>query len=253
MLDEPRPPLPAAPDGRPPAQPVQVPVDASRLSSTYTNFFRASGGVEELFLDFGLDVQQITPAGPVPIRLTRQLVMNYYTAKKLMHFLQWAVSRHESQFGVLELDLQHRLRQALHTAPTTNAPASCPAGLVLGRQPPDAVTTLSSETPLHFPARCRTTKALILSLARLNSDTRVTTTTPLPPAETPLWALASCRFPALSTATTWKSEAPRLSWVRAKDTTTLVRPMALSSMGTIVNPPLPLTPVPETAPPAKFS
>jgi len=101
MPDEPRPAQPAS---------AQVPVDASALSSAYTNFFRASGSADELFLDFGLSIQQMTPGGPAPIRLTQQLVMNYYTAKKLMQFLQWAVNRHEAQFGTLELDPQQRQR-----------------------------------------------------------------------------------------------------------------------------------------------
>jgi len=98
-------------EGRPASsQAAQVPVDASAMTSAYTNFFRASGSAEELFLDFGLSLQQMTPTGPAPVRLTQQLVMNYYTAKKLMQFLQWAINRHESQFGVLELDPQQRQR-----------------------------------------------------------------------------------------------------------------------------------------------
>jgi hypothetical protein len=36
--------------------------------------------------------------------------MNFYTAKRLMNALNFAVSRHESTFGLLELDFQRRAR-----------------------------------------------------------------------------------------------------------------------------------------------
>jgi len=121
MPDEPRSAPSAGGEGRAPAQSAQVPVDASGLSSAYTNFFRASGSAEELVLDFGLNVQQATTA-PVPIRLTQQLVMNYYTAKKLLQFLQWAVGRHENQFGVLELDPQRRQRPGFRAGPGGSVP-----------------------------------------------------------------------------------------------------------------------------------
>ncbi|HEV3261588.1 MAG TPA: DUF3467 domain-containing protein [Gemmataceae bacterium] len=123
MPDEAKSVQPAGSDGRAPSpQSVQVPVDTSAMSSAYTNFFRASGSAEELFLDFGVNIQQSTPTGPVPIRLTQQLVMSFYTAKKLMQFLQWAVNRHESQFGVLELDPQHRQRPGLRAGPGGKSP-----------------------------------------------------------------------------------------------------------------------------------
>ena len=40
--------------------------------------------------------------------------MNFYTAKRLLNALHYAVSRHENFFGALEVDIQRRLRpQAL--------------------------------------------------------------------------------------------------------------------------------------------
>jgi hypothetical protein len=94
-----------------PAQPQapQFTVDATGLLSTYTNWYRVTGTPEELVIDFGLNPQM----GQVPteaIKLNTRLVMNFYTAKRLLNALQFAVQRHESFFGVVEVDVQKRVR-----------------------------------------------------------------------------------------------------------------------------------------------
>jgi hypothetical protein len=101
---------------------VQVPIDGSDLSQAYTNFFRVTGTPEELVLDFGLNTQQMTPTGPDPVKLTHRLVLSFYTAKRLLNALQWAVNRYENNFGVLETDFQKRIRAPLRpgaSIPTT--------------------------------------------------------------------------------------------------------------------------------------
>ncbi len=92
-------------------QPVQIPVDTEHMMLTYANFFRVTGTPEELVLDFGLNTQQLTPAGtPEAVKLQQRLVMSFYTAKRLLAALQWAVGRYEGNFGILETDFQKRLR-----------------------------------------------------------------------------------------------------------------------------------------------
>ncbi len=94
-----------------PQQPPQFNVDTSQLSTVYANFCRVTGTPEELVLDFGLNTQQVTPAGtPEAVKLMQRLVMSFYTAKRLLNALQWAVSRYEGNFGVLETDFQKRIR-----------------------------------------------------------------------------------------------------------------------------------------------
>ena|SRR5437868_11178409 len=115
MADESKPATetPTTPQQPQPQQqaPVQIPVDIEHMVSTYANFFRVTGTPEELVLDFGLNTQQVTPSGtPEAVRLTQRLVMSFYTAKRLLNALQWAVSRYEGNFGVLETDFQKRLR-----------------------------------------------------------------------------------------------------------------------------------------------
>src|SRR3954454_3536436 len=116
MPDDPKTPAdnPGAAQPQQQAQPVQIPVDIEHMVSTYANFFRVTGTPEELVLDFGLNTQQVTPAGtPEAVRLTQRLTMSFYTAKRLLNALQWAVSRYESNFGVLETDFQKRMRPTL--------------------------------------------------------------------------------------------------------------------------------------------
>ena len=98
---------PAAEDAR---MQQQVPVEASGLAAAYANFFRVTGTPEELVLDFGLNTQQMTTTGPEAVKLSHRLVLSFYTAKRLLGALQWAVNRYENNFGVLETDFQKRTR-----------------------------------------------------------------------------------------------------------------------------------------------
>lgn len=119
MADDPKPPMQPSEGAQ--QQPVQIPVDADNLLATYANFFRVTGTPEELVLDFGLNTQQVTPSGqPEAVKLTQRLTMSFYTAKRLLNALQWAVSRYETNFGVLETDFQKRMR----TPPGTRPPGS---------------------------------------------------------------------------------------------------------------------------------
>src|SRR5437870_12373330 len=114
MPDEPKkgPGLEGQPQQQPQAQPQPTPfsVDMSGLSTSYANFARVTGTPEELVLDFGLNTQ-MTPVPTEPVKLTHRLVMNYFTAKRLLGALHMAVQQHENSYGVLETDVQKRVRQ----------------------------------------------------------------------------------------------------------------------------------------------
>ncbi len=94
---------------RQPQAAPQFSVDTSQLSTLYTNFCHVTSLPEELVLDFGLNTQ-MTPAPNQPIRLSHRLVLNYFTAKRLLQGLHMAVSRFEQNFGNLEMDVQKRVR-----------------------------------------------------------------------------------------------------------------------------------------------
>jgi hypothetical protein len=112
MGDESRRPPGAPPIPAPEAQPgvpPQFSVDTSHLASAYANFCRVTGTPEELVLDFGLNTQ-MTPNPAEAVKLIHRVVMNYFTAKRLLGALHMAVQQHENAYGVLETDIQKRMR-----------------------------------------------------------------------------------------------------------------------------------------------
>ncbi len=91
---------------QPQRQPVQV--DASKARAAYANFCRVTGTPEELIIDFGLNTQPMgVPAEPIEV--TDRVVMNYFTAKRMLSALSMSLQRHEAAFGVLETDVQKRV------------------------------------------------------------------------------------------------------------------------------------------------
>ena len=103
---------PAAPAAAAPAQQqqqYQIEVDDSHVNACYANFCRVTGSPEELIIDFGLNPQPMgVPKNPIGV--TQRIIVNYFTAKRLLAALSMSVQRHESVFGVLETDVQKRLK-----------------------------------------------------------------------------------------------------------------------------------------------
>src|SRR5262249_5739671 len=111
MADEMKPVPPAGTEGQQAQQVPQFNVDTTTLSAAYANFCRVTGTPEELVLDFGLNTQ-MSPVPSEPVKLTHRLVMNYFTAKRLLGALHMAVQQHENVYGVLETDIQKRVQRS---------------------------------------------------------------------------------------------------------------------------------------------
>lgn len=88
--------------------PKTVAVNDSDSVCSYANFCRVTGSPEELIIDFGLNAQ---PMGnnDQPVDVTQRIVLNFYTAKRLLHALHVSVQRHEKVFGNIETDIQKRV------------------------------------------------------------------------------------------------------------------------------------------------
>ena len=89
---------------------TKVNVDDSNAIACYANFCRVSSTPEELILDLGLNPQ---PMGlnEVTINVSQRIIMNHFTAKRLLSALSMALQRHEQAFGVLETDVRKRVKQ----------------------------------------------------------------------------------------------------------------------------------------------
>jgi hypothetical protein len=85
-----------------------IDVTDAKCIATYANFCRVTGTPEELIVDFGLN-KNMNPHPGEPIEIAQRIIVNFYTAKRLLAALHMAVQRHEGAFGVLETDVQKRV------------------------------------------------------------------------------------------------------------------------------------------------
>lgn len=86
----------------------QIRLDDRNATSSYANFCRVTGSPEELIVDFGMNAQP-TNNSSQPIEISQRVVMNFFTAKRLLHALHVSVQRHEEVFGPLVTDVQKRV------------------------------------------------------------------------------------------------------------------------------------------------
>jgi hypothetical protein len=102
---------PAQQPAPPQTQAPQLKVDDSNVVACYSNFCRVTGTPEELSIDFGFNPQPVgVPTEPV--KVVQRIIVNFFTAKRLLAALSMSVQRHEAVFGVLETDIQKRVRMA---------------------------------------------------------------------------------------------------------------------------------------------
>jgi hypothetical protein len=86
-----------------------MPLDYSDVSTAYSNWYQVLGTPEEVIVEFGLSPNLgIVTADPVSIK--QRLVMSFYTAKRLVAHLHYAIRRYESVFGELEIDVPTRMK-----------------------------------------------------------------------------------------------------------------------------------------------
>ena len=104
-------PRPAAPA----AQQTEVVVDETGAHAAYANFARVTATPEEVIVDFALNPQPFA-VGRQDVKVSQRLIMNFYTAKRLLGALQMTIQRHESAFGAIELDVRRRANMPTATA-----------------------------------------------------------------------------------------------------------------------------------------
>ena len=109
-------------------QQVRLRIDQRELNTCYANAFRTNATAEEVIVDFGLNqVVQASrqgsegassnePANEIVFQLSSRVILNYYSAKRLVLTMGQLIRRYEEQFGELKLNVADRTR--------TPAPAS---------------------------------------------------------------------------------------------------------------------------------
>ena len=81
-------------------QTTEVVVDDSGTQPLYANFCRVTATPEEMILDFGLNTQPFA-TGRQDVKAHQRLVMNFYTAKRLLTALSMTIQRHNDNYNSL--------------------------------------------------------------------------------------------------------------------------------------------------------
>ncbi len=102
---------------------VELKVNDDSVICSYSNFCRVTGSPEELIIDFGLNPNGFRiPRNPINIK--QRIVVNYFTAKRLLAALSMSVQNHERVFGVLETDVNKRVTPQIAAAQAGAAEAN---------------------------------------------------------------------------------------------------------------------------------
>jgi hypothetical protein len=89
----------------------EIVVNDSNVNAGYANFCRVASTPEELIMDLGLNPTPYA-TGQVQVNVSQRIIMNHYSAKRLLSALATAINRHEQTFGPLETDVRKRVRPA---------------------------------------------------------------------------------------------------------------------------------------------
>jgi Protein of unknown function (DUF3467) len=92
-----------------PAQP-QVQVDTTGMKTSYANVVGIAANINEVYLTFGVNSDPYNPAPTEPVKLSNRVIMTPDAAKRLCLNLNATLAAYEQRFGVIELDLQKRIR-----------------------------------------------------------------------------------------------------------------------------------------------
>jgi hypothetical protein len=97
-------------------QQIRLNVNADKMNTHYANAFQTHSTPEELLISFGvnqtLPSQEEGVTADMILQFTDRIIMNHFTAKRLLLSLLQSVREHEERFGVIELDVSKRLQQA---------------------------------------------------------------------------------------------------------------------------------------------
>lgn len=86
----------------------EVVLNEKDAHAAYANFARVTATPEEVIIDFALNANPFQ-AGKQEVAVNHRLIMNFYTAKRLLSALAMTMQRHEGTFGVIELDVRRRV------------------------------------------------------------------------------------------------------------------------------------------------
>ena len=94
-----------------PTQPQsQIQIDTAGIQTSYANVVGIAANINEVYLTFGVNTDPYNPAPTEPVKLDNRVIMTPDAAKRLCLNLNATLAAYEQRFGVIELDLQKRIR-----------------------------------------------------------------------------------------------------------------------------------------------
>jgi hypothetical protein len=94
----------------PQAQQNQVQIDNSALKTSYANVVGIAANINEVYLTFGVNTDPYNPTPTEAVKLDNRVIMTPDAAKRLCLNLNATLAAYEQRFGVIELDLQKRIK-----------------------------------------------------------------------------------------------------------------------------------------------
>lgn len=87
-------------------QQVQIRVDESHMTTSYSNTIRTTTTADEVVLDFGLNLPAQGPQGQQAMIFSvgSRVVLNWSGAKRLISSLGQVVKAYEDQFGTIQIE-----------------------------------------------------------------------------------------------------------------------------------------------------
>jgi hypothetical protein len=102
-------PSPAPAGGTQQGPQTEIVLDDKHAHIAYANFARVTATPEEVIIDFALNPNPFMQ-GRQEITVAQRLILNFYTAKRLLMALNHTLARHEQTYGQVELNLLSRAR-----------------------------------------------------------------------------------------------------------------------------------------------
>lgn len=87
-------------------QQVQLRIDESKMTTTYSNTIRTSNTQDELVMDFGMNIPMQMPNQPpmIVFNVGSRVIMNWAGAKRLAMSLGQAVRQYEERNGEIDIN-----------------------------------------------------------------------------------------------------------------------------------------------------
>lgn len=98
------------PEQAPAAPQAEVKIDSADMKTSYANVVGIAANINEVYLTFGVNSDPYNPAPTEPVKLDNRVIMTPDAAKRLCLNLNATLAAYEKRFGVIELDLQKRIR-----------------------------------------------------------------------------------------------------------------------------------------------